>query len=79
MVKGQVTLNLEDYHALINSKIISLESQEKTDRLLKELQVFLSFMVTRTDISPYVTEFNKQSKTSVIEINTNGTVKIIKK
>ena len=79
MVKGQVTINLEDYHALLDAKIQTLGLQEKSDLLLKELQVFLSFIVSRTDIAPYLTEFNKQSKTSVIEINTNGTVKIIKK
>ena len=79
MVKGQVTLKLEDYHALLDAKIKTIELQEKSDRLLKELQVFLSFLVTRTDIAPYVTEFNKQSKSSIIEIDTNGTVKMQKK
>ena len=79
MVKGQVTMKLEDYHTLLDAKIKTLELQEKSDRLLKELQVFLSFIVTRTDISPYIVEFNKQSKSSVIEIDTNGTVKIQKK
>ena len=47
--------------------------------LLKELQVFLSFIVSRTDIAPYITEFNKQSKSSIIEVDTNGMVKIQKK
>lgn len=32
----------------------------------KELQVFLSFIATRTDIEKYVEEFNRQSKTSEI-------------
>jgi len=72
-------MKLEDYHALLDAKIKTIELQEKSDRLLKELQVFLSFVVTRTDIAPYVTEFNKQSKSSIIEIDTNGTVKIQKK
>lgn len=72
-------MKLEDYHALLDAKIKTLELQEKSDLLLKELQVFLSFIVTRTDISPYIVEFNKQSKSSVIETDTNGTVKIQKK
>ena len=72
-------MNLGDYHTLLDAKIKTLELQEKSDILLKELQVFLSFIVTRTDISPYIVEFNKQSKSSVIEIDTNGTVKIQKK
>jgi len=53
--------------------------QEKSDLLLKELQVFLSFIVSRTDIAPHITEFNKQSKSSIIEVDTNGMVKIQKK
>jgi hypothetical protein len=35
-------------------------------------------MVTRKDIEPYIVEFNKQSKTSIIELN-NGIAKIKKK
>jgi len=61
-------MKLEDYHALLDAKIQTLE-----------LQVFLSFIVSRTDIAPYITEFNKQSKSSVIEIDTNRMVKIKKK
>ena len=72
-------MKLEDYHALLDAKIQTLELQEKSDILLKELQVFLSFIVSRTDIAPYITEFNKQSKSSVIEIDTNRMVKIKKK
>ena len=79
MVKGQVTINLEDYHGLLDAKIRTLGLQEKSDLLLKELQVFLSFIVSRTDIAPYITEFNKQSKSSIIEVDTNGMVKIQKK
>jgi|TARA_R100000541_G_scaffold40259_1_gene47886 hypothetical protein len=79
VVKGQVTINLEDYHALLDAKIQTLGLQEKSDLLLKELQVFLSFIVSRTDIAPYITEFNKQSKSSIIEVDTNGMVKIQKK
>ncbi len=44
-------MKLEDYHTLLDAKIKTLELQEKSDRLLKELQVFLSFIVSRTDIS----------------------------
>ena len=66
MVKGSVTIALEDYHAL-------LESAEKTEQIKnrfytagKELQVFLSFLATRGDLEKYVDEFNRQSKTSRI-------------
>ena len=78
MVKGNVTLSLEDYHTLIDSSIKASELRNNTELLLKELQVFLSYMVTRKDIEPYIVEFNKQSKTSIIELN-NGIAKIKKK
>ena len=57
---------------------ITAELRQNTELLLKELQVFLSFMATRTEIEPYIVEFNKQSKTSVIEIN-GGIAKIKEK
>ena len=79
MVKqGSVTINLEDYHALLEAGQKALELKGNTELVIKELQVFLSFMVTRADIEPYIVEFNKQSKTSVIELN-DGIAKIRKK
>ena len=79
MVKqGSVTINLEDYHALLEAGQKALELKGNTELVIKELQVFLSFMTTRTDIEPYIVEFNKQSKTSVIELN-DGIAKIRKK
>ena len=79
MVKqGSVTINLEDYHALLEAGQKALELKGNTELVIKELQVFLSFMTTRTDIEPYIVEFNKQSKTSIIELN-DGIAKIRKK
>ena len=78
MVTGQVTLSLEDYHTLLESAKKAAELRQNTELLLKELQVFLSFMATRAEIEPYIVEFNKQSKTSVIEIN-GGIAKIKEK
>ena len=75
MVKGSVTISIEDYHAFVDTAINYQEKGSKTELLIKELQVFLSYMVTRTEIEPYVVEFNKQSKTSSIELN-NGIAKI---
>jgi hypothetical protein len=76
--QGSVTINLEDYHALLEAGQKALELKGNTELVIKELQVFLSFMTTRTDIEPYIVEFNKQSKTSVIELN-DGIAKIRKK
>ena len=78
MLTGQVTLSLEDYHTLLEASKKAAELRQNTELLLKELQVFLSFMATRAEIEPYIVEFNKQSKTSVIEIN-GGIAKIKEK
>ena len=43
-------------------------------RAAKELQVFLSFICTRTDVSEYLEEFNRQSKTSTIYIENNKAI-----
>ena len=75
MVKGNVTLSLEDYHTLIDASTKSLELKENLQLAVKELQVFLSFLCTREDIEKYVEEFNKQSKTTKININ-GGIAKI---
>ena len=75
MVKGSVTISLTDYHALIDSNIESVELKDKLNVAIKELQVFLSFLCTREDIEKYVKEFNRQSKTSKININ-GGIAKI---
>ncbi len=78
MVTGQVTLSLEDYHSLVDSAKKTAELRENTELLIKELQVFLSFMSSRSEIEPYIVEFNKQSRTSIIEI-ADGIAKIKKK
>ena len=70
MVKGSVTISIEDYHTFLNSSEKSLEARQDVELAVKELQVFLSFLCTRENIEKYVEEFNRQSKTS--EINING-------
>ena len=39
------------------------------------MQVFLSFLASRTDITDFVNEFNRQSTTSIITID-SGVAKI---
>ena len=75
MVKGNVTISLDDYHTLLDSNNESLELKDKLSIAVKELQVFLSFLCTREDLEKYVDEFNRQSKTSKININ-GGIAKI---
>ena len=70
MVKGTVTISTEDYHKFLDSESKSAEARRDLELAIKELQVFLSFLCTREDIEKYIKEFNRQSKTS--EINING-------
>ena len=78
MVKGTVSISIEDYHALLDSSSKSLELKDNLQLAVKELQVFLSYLCTRENIENHVEEFNKQSKTSIININ-GGIVKIERK
>jgi len=68
MVKGSVSISLEDYHSLIDHAISFKNKEDKLTQAAKELQVFLSFLCTRENIDTYVEEFNKQSSTSRISI-----------
>ena len=63
---GTVTINLDDYLELIEHTQKTNDLKHNTSRAAKELSVFLSFLCTRTDITPYVEEFNRQSKTAKI-------------
>ena len=78
MVKGTVSISIEDYHTLIDASSKSLELKDNLQLAVKELQVFLSYLCTRESIENHVEEFNKQSKTSKININ-GGIVKIERK
>ena len=69
MVKGSVTISIEDYHALLDASVNAKELKESTELAAKELQVFLSYLCDKEDISKYIEEFNRQSQTSTIVIN----------
>jgi len=75
VVKGTVSISLEDYHELIEASTRSIELKDNLQLAVKELQVFLSYLCTREDIEGYVKEFNRQSKTTKININ-GGIAKI---
>ena len=66
MVKGSVTISIDDFQELLKSSERVQETRDNFRLALKELQVFLSFLTTRADIEKYVDEFNRQSKTSKI-------------
>ena len=65
---GTVTLNLKDYHNLIEEHPKAENLRKNLYAASKEIEVFLSFLCTREAIEDYVEEFNKQSKSSVIAI-----------
>ena len=76
-MQGTVTISLENYEKLKESH---KESQKIKDDMLvtmKELQVFLSFLCTRSNLELYVEEYNKQAKSSRIKLS-DGRVKIEK-
>jgi len=68
-MNGSVTISLDDFTSLLESSKESSAVLDKTKLATKELQVFLTFLCTREDISKYVDEFNKQSKTSEIVLS----------
>ena len=57
MVKGTVTITLSDYHAFLDQAILLKDKEADVLMTIKELQVFLSFMVSRSEIEPYVEEY----------------------
>ena len=66
---GTVTISIADFTSLLEASKDSSIAIDKTKLAAKELQVFLSFLCGKEDISVYIEEFNKQSKTSEIIIN----------
>ena len=75
MVKGTVTISIEDFQAFLESAERAEELKESTKLAAKELEVFLSFLCSKGNIEKFVDEFNRQSKTSEIII-TSGRAKI---
>jgi hypothetical protein len=78
VVKGSVTISIDDFQALVKSKEDAMALEGNVKLLAKELQVFLSFLCTRSEIDKYVEEFNLQSATSKITL-LNGRAKIEKR
>ena len=68
-VSGTVTISLDDYQNLVAAEEKADEYSSKTKHAAKELSVFLTFLATRSDVEPYVLEFNRQSSSSRIILN----------
>jgi hypothetical protein len=67
-MNGSVTISLSDFEELKNKaeKVKELDTRLKT--AAKELEIFLSYLVTRENIEEHLSEFNRQSTTSKILI-----------
>jgi hypothetical protein len=72
---GSVTISLEDFKKLENAQDNATNIKERTHQAAKELEVFLSFLCTRENITPYVEEFNNQAKKAKIILD-EGRAKI---
>tara|TARA_R110002020_G_scaffold90248_1_gene219788 strand:- start:340 stop:585 length:246 start_codon:yes stop_codon:yes gene_type:complete len=73
---GTVTISLEDFKKLETSQAKTDERSKGIRQASKELEVFLSFLITRDSIAEYLDEFNRQSSTCRINI-IDGRAKII--
>ena len=75
-MEGSVTLSLKSFDELRNAKEETDRKDEMLRRAAKELEVFLSFLVTRENIQEYMDEFNRQSSTCRINLD-DGRAKIV--
>lgn len=73
---GTVTISIKDFDNLREAETKAQERNTNLVRAAKELEVFLSFLSTREHITEYVEEFNRQSRTSRINID-EGRAKIV--
>lgn len=74
-MSGTVTISLEEFDKLRNAGEEALATKSLVVEAAKELEVFLSFMITRENLTEYIDEFNRQSTGSQIVIS-NGRVKV---
>ena len=68
-IVGTVTISLADYQKMVFAGGKADEFNGKTKHAAKELSVFLTFLATRSDVMPYVTEFNRQSTSAKIVVD----------
>ena len=65
---GTVTISLADFETLRKQAESGSKASDEIIKAAKELEVFLSFLVTRENIDEYVEEFNSYSKKCKIRI-----------
>lgn len=65
---GTVTISLADFESLRKQADSGSKVSEEIVKAAKELEVFLSFLVTRENIDEHIEEFNSYSKKCKIKI-----------
>ena len=75
-MEGSVTIPIKAFDELRLAKETADEKEQTLHRAARELEVFLSFLVTRDNIQEFLDEFNRQSSTSRINID-DGRAKIV--
>lgn len=65
---GTVTISLADFESLKKQAESGSKVSEDVVKAAKELEVFLSFLVTRENIDEHIEEFNSYSKRCKIRI-----------
>jgi len=75
-MKGTVTISLEEFDKLRSAGEVAEAKDKQLHKAARELEVFLSFLITREHIQEFVDEFNRQSSTSRINIE-EGRAKIV--
>jgi len=65
---GTVTISLADFESLRKQAESGSKVSEDIMKAAKELEVFLSFLVTRENIDEHIDEFNSYSKRCKIKI-----------
>ena len=76
MVKGTVSISIEDFQALLDASVNARSMQESTTTASRELQVFLSYLHSQLDLTPHIESFNRQATKSQIVIEDNNKIKI---
>lgn len=79
-MNGTVTISLSDYELLKNQSTAGKQTALDIAKAAKEIEVFLTFLVTRENIDEHIAEFNSYSKTCKIEmVNERAKIKFIDK
>jgi hypothetical protein len=74
-MNGTVTITLKDFEELRASSQEATELKTNLTYAAKELEVFLSYLCTRENITPYINEFNSQNETQILIIDGRAKIK----